>query len=64
LADGERCTLAPGATAVFAGLRINYICSGRLDPGRARPPRPIWAVTYLAEGAGASELVDVAVVWH
>lgn len=65
LADGEQCSLATGATAVFAGMRINYFCSGGGfilgDPDRTLP---VWAVTYLAEGAVASELVDVAVVWY
>jgi hypothetical protein len=65
LADGEQCTLATGATAVFAGMRVNYFCSGGGsilgDPDRSLP---VWAVTYLAEDAVASELVEVAVVWH
>lgn len=65
LAGGDQCTLATGATAVFAGMRVNYFCSGGGsilgDPDRSRP---VWAVTYLAEGAVASELVEVAVVWH
>ena len=65
LANGEQCTLATGATAAFAGMRVNYFCSGGGsilgDPDRSLP---IWAVTYLAEGAVASELVEVAVVWH
>jgi hypothetical protein len=65
LADGEQCALATGATAVFAGMRVNYFCSGGGsilgDPDRSQP---VWAVTYLAEGAVASELVEVAVVWH
>ena len=65
LADGEQCTLATGATAAFAGMRVNYFCTGGGsilgEPDRSLP---VWAVTYLAEGAVASELVDVAVVWH
>jgi hypothetical protein len=65
LADGEQCTLATGATAAFAGMRVNYFCTGGGailgDPDRSLP---VWAVTYLAEGALASELADIAVAWH
>ena len=65
LAGGEQCTLATGATAVFAGMRINYFCSrGGFILGEPDRSLPVWAVTYLAEGAAASELVDVVVVWH
>jgi hypothetical protein len=65
LGNGERCTLATGVTAVFAGMRVNYFCLGGGsvlgDPDRTLP---VWAVTYLPDGAFASELVDVATVWH
>jgi hypothetical protein len=65
LTDGEQCTLATGATAVFAGMRINYFCSGGGSIlGAPDRSMPVWAVTYLAEGAVASDLVSVAVVWY
>lgn len=65
LADGEQCTLATGATAAFAGMRVNYFCSGG-GSVLGEPDRgfPVWAVTYLPEGAFAADLIDVAAVWH
>ncbi|MDQ3694369.1 MAG: hypothetical protein M3464_12175 [Chloroflexota bacterium] len=65
LADGEQCTLATGATNAFAGMRINYFCSGGGailgEPDRSRP---VWTVIYVREGAYMTDLIDVTVVWH
>ena len=64
LANGERCTLLTGATAVLAGERINYGCEGGgMVLGEVNRDGPLWTVSYLAEGAFASDLVAVAVAW-
>jgi hypothetical protein len=64
LANGERCTLLTGATAVLAGERVNYGCeSGGMVLGEVNRDGPVWTVSYLAEDVFASDLVAVAVVW-
>ena len=64
LANGERCTLLTGASVVLAGERLHYGCEGGGwvlgEPDRAQP---LWTVSYLAGGAVATTLVDVAVAW-
>jgi hypothetical protein len=64
LANGDRCTLLTGATAVLAGERLNYGCeSGGSVLGELDRSGPVWMVFYLAKDAYASDLVPVAVVW-
>lgn len=64
LANGERCTLLTGATAALAGDRLNYGCeNGGYVLGGVNQERPVWVVSYLADGAIATTLVEVAVAW-
>ena len=64
LANGERCSLLTGASAVLAGQRVHYECDGggsvigEIDRGQQ-----VWMVSYLADGAIATTLIDVAVAW-
>jgi hypothetical protein len=64
LANGDRCGLLTGATAVVAGMRINYGCEGggsivgELDRSAA-----VWTANYYDEQALGTELVEVATVW-
>jgi hypothetical protein len=64
LANGERCTLLTGATAVMADERINYGCeSGGLVIGEVDRSGPVWMVSFLASDAYASDYVPVTVAW-
>lgn len=64
LANGERCTLLTGATAALAGDRLNYGCeNGGYVLGDVNQDQPVWVVSYLAAGAIATTLVEVAVAW-
>jgi hypothetical protein len=64
LANGERCTLLTGATAVFAEQRLNYGCeSGGYVIGELQRDGLVWMASFLAKDAYASDLVPVAVVW-
>ena len=64
LATGSRCGLLTGATAVLAGQRINYGCDdGGVVIGEVDRSTPMWTVAYLADGASASDLVDVVTAW-
>ncbi len=64
LANGERCTLLTGATAAFAGQRLNYGCeSGGYVIGELQRDELVWFASFLAKDAYASDLVPVAVVW-
>ena len=64
LADGERCTLLTGATAVVAGMRINYGCDGGGSiVGDLQRGPTVWTANYYDEQAVGTELVEVATVW-
>ncbi len=64
LANGSRCGLLTGATAVLAGQRINYGCDdGGLVIGEVDRSAVMWTVAYLADGASATNLVDVVTAW-
>lgn len=64
LANGARCTVSTGAAIVIAGERANYRCDdGGLVIGEVDRSMPRWAVSYLADGAFASELIEVEVAW-
>jgi hypothetical protein len=63
LANGERCTLLTGATAVLAGHRVNYGCDGGSVLGEVDRSQPLWTASYLADGAVSTTLVNVVVAW-
>ena len=64
LANGERCTLLTGATVVLAGERLHYGCEGGGSVlGEVDRHGPVWVVSYLADGAVGTTLVDVTVAW-
>ena len=64
LANGERCGLLTGATAVVAGMRINYGCEGGGSiVGELDRSQPVWTGNYYDEQALGTELVEVATVW-
>jgi hypothetical protein len=64
LANGERCALLTGATAAFAGQRLNYGCeSGGYIIGELQRDGLVWMASFLAKDAYASDLVPVTVVW-
>lgn len=64
LTNGDRCGLMTGATAVVAGMRINYGCEGggsivgELDRFGA-----VWTANYYDEQSVGTETVAVATVW-
>lgn len=64
LANGSRCGLVTGATAVLAGQRINYECDdGGLVIGEVDRSAAMWRVAYLADGTSATDQVDVLTAW-
>lgn len=64
LANGSRCGLLTGATAVLAGQRINYGCDdGGQVIGEVDRSAAMWNVAYLAEGASATDQIDVVTAW-
>jgi hypothetical protein len=65
LANGKRCVLLRGATTAFAGMRLNYGCVGGGSViGDVDRSSPVWVVSYLDDGALATNLVAVAVAWQ
>ena len=64
LANGARCAPITGASAIFAGMRLNYACDdqgsvlGDVDRGE-----PVWTVSYLPPDGIASELMEVTIAW-
>lgn len=64
LATGEQCEILTGATAAYAGMRINYGCTGQGsiigEPDRSQP---VWVVNYLPPDGLATELVAVTTAW-
>lgn len=64
LGNGEQCTLAQGATAVAAGMRYNYACSGGgWVLGDIDVSERVWTAVHLPEAGSATDLVEVAVAW-
>jgi hypothetical protein len=64
LANGDRCALLHSIDIVLAGEAVYYGCeNGGMILGLLDRGTPIWTANYLAEGAVASGLVDVAVAW-
>lgn len=64
LANGDRCALMRGTLFFMAGQTIYYGCE-RQGTVLGQPDRsqPVWVVSYAAEGALTSDLVDVVVAW-
>ncbi|MBA2597217.1 MAG: hypothetical protein H0V00_11405 [Chloroflexia bacterium] len=64
LANGERCTLLSEIDVVLAGEAVHYSCAdGGSILGEVDRRLPVWAASYLADGATESTLVDVAIAW-
>ncbi len=64
LGNGKRCTLLTGASVVLAGERVHYGCEGGGSVlGEVDRTQPLWTVSYLADGAVGTTLVDVSVAW-
>lgn len=64
LANGDRCTVLPGTLTVLAGRVAHYGCAnGGTVLGETDRTQPVWTVSYLAEGALATSLVEVVVAW-
>lgn len=64
LANGDQCTLLRGAITVMAGHEAHYSCAnGGTILGEVDRSDPVWTVNYLADGAFASNLVDVVAAW-
>ncbi len=64
LANGEQCSLLGGTLTVFAGQVVHYGCSGGGGIlGETDRSRPVWVVSYIADGAYETTLVEVATAW-
>ncbi len=65
LANGERCVLQFDIDVILAGEAVYYNCAeGGLILGEVGRERPIWIVTYLADGALETTLVGIAAAWY
>ncbi len=64
LANGDRCALMRGTLFFMAGQTIYYGCErGGTILGEPDRSQPVWVVSYAAEGALTSDLVDVVAAW-
>lgn len=64
LANGDRCSLLRGTLIVLAGQVVHYGCEqGGTILGETDRSQPVWAVSYLAEGDVATNLVEVLTAW-
>ena len=64
LANGDRCSLLRGTSIVLAGQVVHYGCEqGGMILGETDRSQPVWAVSYLAEGDVATNLVEVLSAW-
>jgi hypothetical protein len=64
LANGDQCVLLAHIEDTLAGEAVYYGCAnGGSILGEVDRSAPLWVVNYLADGAIASELVDVTVAW-
>lgn len=64
LANGDRCSLMRGTLTVIAGQTVHYGCEQQGSIlGEIDHSQPVWTVNYLANGAIASDVVDVAAAW-
>ena len=66
LAGGTRCQFLTGATAVVAGMRVNYGCSGRGGNviGDIDRTQPRWRVFLQFADGIVVQQVDVLVAWY
>jgi hypothetical protein len=65
LANGEQCVLLSEVAGVVAGESVYYGCqNGGSILGDLNRSRPVWTVSYLADGAVGSTLTSVAVAWN
>jgi hypothetical protein len=62
LANGDRCTISTGMTAVVAGISMYYGCTSGAA-GELIKSAPTWTVRYQAKGASTLEPVPVTVAW-
>jgi hypothetical protein len=64
LSNGDRCALMHGTLTIIAGQTVHYGCEqGGAILGEIDHAQPVWTVNYIADGAIASDLVDVAAAW-
>lgn len=64
LANGDRCSLMHGTLTVAAGQTVYYGCEQQgTILGEIDHSQPVWTVTYVADGAIASDLVAVVSAW-
>ncbi len=64
LANGDQCSLLHGTLVAMAGQTVHYGCvNGGMVIGETNRTSPVWTVSYLAEGAFASESVAVVTAW-
>jgi len=65
LANGVRCVFATGATAVIAGLRLNYSCpDGAWVIGDVDRSADAWQVFYMPFDDYVTRQVSVTVAWY
>jgi hypothetical protein len=65
LANGEQCVLQSEVGGVIAGESVYYACqNGGSILGDLNRDRPVWTVSYLADGAVGTTLTSVAVAWN
>jgi len=65
LANGEQCVLQSEVAGVIAGESVYYSCqNGGSILGDLNRLRPLWTVSYLADGAVGTTLTSVAVAWN
>jgi hypothetical protein len=65
LANGEQCLVLPDVELVLAGESVYYDCAGGGSIlGDLNRGRPLWTVSYWANGAVGTTLTDVAVAWN
>lgn len=64
LANGDRCSLMHGTLVFMAGQVVHYGCEqGGMILGETDRTQPLWTVSYVAEGEGASNLANVVTAW-
>jgi eukaryotic-like serine/threonine-protein kinase len=64
LANGDRCALMRGTLFILASQTVYYGCErGGMVLGEPNRTQPVWVVSYVPEGAPASELVDIVAAW-
>ena len=65
LANGEQCLLLSEVAGVIAGESVYYSCAnGGAILGDLNRGRPLWTVSYLADGAVGTTLTSVTVAWN